>query len=172
MTAITPPYLGEIRPMAFAFAPRGWAHCNGQLLPINQNQALFSLLGTYYGGNGQVTFALPDLRGRTPLSFGTSLSGDTRTQGEAAGEETHVLQAPEMPMHVHALNVVNRAGTQSDPAGRYFAAHRGAYAEAGNVSLGSGAVSNVGGSQAHENMSPYLTIAFCIALQGIFPSRN
>jgi microcystin-dependent protein len=164
-------FLGEIRIMSFGFAPRGWAQCDGQLLAINQNQALFSLLGTMYGGNGQNTFALPDLRGRSPLHFGAQ-NGPTRTQGEMGGTESHTLQAFEMPQHAHMLNVVNKPGTALAPAGNYLAAHRGGYAEAGDVALAAGTVSNTGGSQPHPNMSPFLALNFCIAIQGIFPSRT
>ena len=166
------PFLGEIRIFSFNFPPKGWAFCNGQLLPINQNQALFALLGTNYGGNGQTTFALPDLRGRGPTHFGQGPGRSSRVLGERSGEENHTLTSAEMPAHSHVVNVVNSPGTQTTPAGNYFAANRGGYAESGNVPMHSGAVANAGGSQPHSNLAPYLTLSFCIALAGIFPSTS
>jgi microcystin-dependent protein len=168
------PFLAEIRMMSFAFPPKGWARCDGQLLPINQNQALFSLLGTTYGGDGRVNFALPDLRARGPMHRGVAPvgGGSEHTLGEGGGEVAHTLTAAEMPAHTHALVVVNRPGTRNTPGGNFLAAHRGGYAEAGNVAMHSGAIGNAGGSQPHANMPPYLTISFCIALQGIFPSQT
>lgn len=166
------PFLSEIRMFSFSFAPRGWGKCDGQLLPINQNQALFALLGTTFGGNGQTTFALPELRGRSPLHFGSGSGLTGRQLGERGGEEAHTLTAGEMPGHTHVVNVVDRPGTQSIPANGYFAAHRGGYAESGIATLGAGTVVVAGGSQAHVNMPPYSVVNFCIALQGIFPSQN
>ncbi len=166
------PFLAEIRIMSFNFAPRGWALCNGQLLPINQNQALFSLLGTTYGGNGQTTFALPDLRSRAPLHFGQGTGLTFRNLGETGGAETHTLQSAEMPAHSHLVSVSNAPGAATTPAGNFFAANRGGYSDTPSTALHSGAVGVAGGSQAHANLSPYLTLSFCIALQGIFPSRN
>lgn len=159
------PFLGEIRIMSFNFAPRSWAQCNGQLLPIAQNQALFALLGTTYGGNGQTNFALPDFRGRVPVSFGGSFS-----LGQASGEENHTLNALEVPPHTHAMRAVSGPGTSASPAGAFFAAHRGGYAEAGAVTAPV-STSAVGGLP-HPNLPPYLVLNFCIALTGIFPSRN
>lgn len=166
------PFLSEIRIMSFNFAPKGWAMCNGQLLPINQNQALFALLGTTYGGNGQVNFALPDLRARGPLHTGAAPGGSTHTLGERAGEQAHTLSVAELPVHSHAVNVANAPGTHASPAGNLLAAHRGGYAEAPGATMHAGALANAGGSQAHLNMSPFLALNFCIALQGIFPSQN
>jgi microcystin-dependent protein len=164
------PFLAEIKIVSFNYAPKGWALCNGQLLPINQNQALFALLGTTYGGNGQTTFALPDLRGRAPLHFGNLFS-----LGERGGEENHTVTLSELPAHSHAFaaNVFPNTG---EPGGNVLAAsHPGlgnVYRAGANVAMDPAAVSSVGGSQAHTNMQPYLTLNFVIALQGIFPSRN
>ena len=166
------PFLAEIRIVSFTFPPKGWALCDGQLLPINQNQALFALLGTTYGGNGQTTFALPDLRGRAPLQVGASAGGSAHTLGERAGETAHTLTLAELPVHAHAVNVTNQPGTQASPAGNFLAAHRGGYIEAAAAAMHAGAISNTGGSQAHLNMQPFLALNFCIALQGIFPSQS
>jgi microcystin-dependent protein len=164
------PFLSEIRIMSFIYAPRGWALCNGQLLPINQNQALFSLLGTTFGGDGRVNFALPDLRGRTPIHVGSG-----HTLGERGGEQAHTLSIAELPEHTHVLSGTSTAGTVQIPAGNLMAPTPSqAYHLADNalVAFAPGAVTNVGGSQAHLNMQPFLTLSFCIALQGIFPSPN
>jgi microcystin-dependent protein len=165
------PFMGEIRLVSFAFAPKGWAHCNGQLLPINQNQALFSLLGTTYGGNGQTNFALPDLQGRVPIHFGGG-----HTLGERAGEQAHTLSVAELPMHTHQMNASANVATSGTPGpGVLLAQSVGAqlYANASNlVAMHGESIANTGGSQAHLNMQPYLTLNYCIALQGIFPSRN
>lgn len=162
------PFLSEIRIMSFVFAPQGWALCNGQFLPINQNQALFSLLGTTFGGDGEVTFALPDLRARTPIHVGNSY-----TLGERGGEEAHTLSVSELPTHTHSVNASAAAGTTPIPTGNLLASANNLYGAATNlVSLNSTMVTNVGGSQAHLNMQPFLTLSFCIALQGIFPSPN
>ncbi|MRR11824.1 phage tail protein [bacterium] len=163
------PFLSEIRVMSFVFAPKGWALCNGQLLPINQNQALFSLLGTTFGGNGQTTFALPDLRGRTPIHVGSG-----HTLGETGGEQAHTLSIAELPTHVHVAQATTLEGDTPVPAGNVLAdSPSQLYAAASGVTaLGASTVTNTGGSQAHLNMQPFLTLSFCIALQGIFPSPN
>ena len=163
------PFLSEIRIMSFVFAPKGWALCNGQLLPINQNQALFSLLGTTFGGDGRVNFALPDLRGRTPIHVGSG-----HTLGEKGGEQAHTLSIAELPTHTHVLNASASAANATVPAGNLLAlAPQQVYVTGGNLTpMEPGSVTNVGGSQAHLNMQPFLTLNFCIALQGIFPSAN
>jgi microcystin-dependent protein len=165
------PYLSEIKIMSFNFAPQGWAQCNGQLLPINQNQALFSLLGTTYGGNGQTNFALPNLQGEVPIHVG----GSFNVQGQAGGEQNHTLSIPEMPQHVHAGQVQPANATTGNPANNMLAGVP-SFAYRTNLSnlttLIPATVTNVGGSQPHANMQPYLTLNFCICLQGIFPSRN
>ena len=163
------PFLSEIRLMSFVFAPKGWALCNGQLLPINQNQALFSLLGTTFGGDGRVNFALPDLRGRTPIHVGSG-----HTLGERGGEQAHTLSMAEMTMHTHSLNANTGNGTVGTGAGNVYAkALANAYgAPQSLTAMSTSAVTNTGGSQAHLNMMPFLTLSFCIALQGIFPSPN
>jgi microcystin-dependent protein len=163
------PFLAEIRLMSFVFAPQGWALCNGQLLPINQNQALFSLLGTTFGGDGRVNFALPDLRGRVPIHVGGG-----HTLGEHGGEQAHTLSVAELPQHTHAVNARAAAATSGDPSGALLATSAlPRYAAAQSLTaMAPGAVNNTGGSQAHLNMQPFLTLSFCIALQGIFPSPN
>src|SRR5215207_7920775 len=163
------PFLAEIRIMSFNFAPRGWALCNGQLLPINQNQALFSLLGTMYGGNGQTTFALPDLRGRTPLHMGAGY-----TEGQAAGQEAHTITLSEMPAHNHFVQATSAQGNTDDPSGNLLAttnaAKFGGFANL--TTLQPSTITNAGGSQAHENRQPFLVLYMVIALQGVFPSQN
>ena len=165
------PFLGEIRMVSFNFPPKGWAFCNGQFLPINQNQALFALLGTTYGGNGTTTFALPNLQGRTPIHMGNG-----HILGETAGEENHTLTATEIPAHTHLLGATSSEPTTNAPSpGVMLAQSRGAtlYGPASNVqAMASSSLPPIGGSGPHPNMQPYLTISFCIALQGIFPSRN
>ncbi|QBK31403.1 phage tail protein [Roseitalea porphyridii] len=170
------PFLAEVRIVGFNFAPRGWAFCDGQILPINQNQSLYSLLGTTYGGDGRTSFALPDLRGRTPIHVGRSNGGQFHTEGQKSGEETHTLSANEMPQHTHTLEGTNQTGSAIDPGGHLLAESPvlayGAYSAASATAMGPGTVTNVGGGQAHENMQPWLALNFCIALQGLFPSRN
>ncbi|HSH17017.1 MAG TPA: tail fiber protein [Verrucomicrobiae bacterium] len=164
------PFLSEIRLFSFNFAPRGWALCNGQLLPINQNQALFSLLGTTYGGDGRVNFALPDLRGRVPIHEGAG-----HTLGERGGEQAHTLTLSELPTHTHAAMASPAAGTQNVPANDMVLSQRAAeiYRDPSNLtSMAGGTLGNAGGSQAHQNMQPFVVINFSIALQGIFPSPN
>ena len=164
------PFLAEIRIVGFNFAPRGWAFCDGQILPINQNQSLYSLLGTTYGGDGRTTFALPDLRGRTPVHIGNGF-----LLGEKSGEETHTLSAAEMPQHDHALRASADGGSTPLPTGNVLASSAPSeqyHPPTTMVPLAAGTVANVGGGQAHDNMQPYLALSFCIALQGLFPSRN
>jgi microcystin-dependent protein len=163
------PFLSEIRIFSFSFPPKGWALCNGQLLPINQNQALFALLGTTFGGDGRVTFALPNLQGRVPIH-----SGSGHTLGERAGEEAHTLSMAELPAHTHPLKGASNPATTATPdAGTYLARQATTYhAPTGLVAMAPSAVASVGGNQAHPNMQPFLVLSFCIALQGIFPSQN
>jgi microcystin-dependent protein len=162
------PFLGEIRCFGFTFAPQGWAMCNGQLLPISQNTALFSLLGTTYGGNGTNNFALPDLRGRVGIHLGQGPGLSNRTQGESAGEENHTLLATEIPVHTHGI-AAGGAQTTNRPSGA-LAARGGVYAATGDGTQMQ-PTGQSGGSQPHNNMEPYLVLNYCIALQGIFPSR-
>lgn len=172
------PFLAEIRIVGFNFAPRGWAFCDGQILPINQNQSLYSLLGTTYGGDGRTSFALPDMRGRTPIHVGSS-NGTNHLQGSKSGEETHTLSQAEMPQHTHELKGSTDSATQGGPSGNFISATTLAggnlfstTSDSLNVSMASAGISNVGGGQAHNNMQPYLALNFCIALRGLFPSRN
>ncbi len=174
------PFLSEIRIFSFVFAPKGWALCNGQFLPINQNQALFSLLGTTYGGNGQTTFALPDLRGKVPIHEGSG-----HTLGETAGSYAVTINIQQLPQHQHTFdkNVCVDSATANanvgDPTGAFWSNNgKTAYStQDPNNPINTGAmhpstVSNVGGSQPHNNIQPFLTLSFCIALQGIFPSQT
>lgn len=162
------PFLSEIRIMSFGFPPKGWALCDGQLLPINQNQGLFSLLGTTYGGDGRVNFGLPDLQGRVPIHMGSS-----HTLGERGGEQGHTLSISEIPTHTHVLNGSSSAGALSIAPGNLSGSSASqAYQTPDNnlVAMAPGSIANVGGSQAHLNMQPFLVLNFSIALQGIFPS--
>ncbi|XSG75245.1 phage tail protein [Herpetosiphon llansteffanensis] len=162
------PFLSEIRLFSFVFAPRGWALCNGQLLPINQNQALFSLLGTTYGGDGRVNFALPDLRGRIPLHMGGNF-----TLGQRGGEQAHTLSIAELPAHNHTVAASNQPANSGSGYPPARSSGVNGYTTAGPTGgMNPLSVSNVGGSQAHLNMAPFLTINFSIALQGIFPSQT
>jgi len=163
------PYLGEIKLLACNFAPQGWALCNGQLLPINQNQALFALLGTTYGGNGSTNFALPDLRGRVPIHFGSGFN-----LGQKAGEEAHTINISELAAHTHQVRASANNPDVGPPTNAFFASNTGftPYGGTADTAMSPTCVTNVGGSQPHENKSPYLVLNFCIALQGIFPSQN
>ena len=162
------PFLAEIRLMSFVFPPKGWALCNGQLLPINQNQALFSLLGTTFGGDGRVNFALPDLRGRTPIHVGGS-----HTLGERGGEQAHTLSVAELPTHTHTLTASASDADTVWPTDNVVGRSSQLYGPPAQLSaLDPSSGSSTGGSQAHLNMQPFLTLSFCIALQGIFPSPN
>ncbi len=165
------PFLAEIRLMSFVFPPKGWALCNGQLLPINQNQPLFSLLGTTYGGDGRVNFGLPNLQGLTPIH-----TGQGHTLGERGGEQAHTLSISEIPTHIHMLMGSTTQATTIAPDTNTVlsgSTPQNIYAPASNfVAMAPNEIGNTGGSQAHLNMQPYLTISFCIALQGIFPSQT
>jgi len=165
------PFMGEIKIISWNFPPKGWAFCNGQLLPINQNQALFSILGTTFGGNGQTTFALPDFRGRIPIHTGGEGGS---TLGQAGGQEFHTVTQPEMPAHTHFLQANKLAADVNVLSGNLFGqASGGIYGNPTTLtSILPSTVTNVGGSQPHENRQPFLVLAFIIALQGIFPSRN
>ena len=162
------PFLSEIKIMSFGFAPKGWAMCNGQLMPINQNQALFSLLGTTYGGDGRVNFGLPNLQGSTPMHFGNG-----HTLGENGGEQNHTLSISELPTHTHVVNASNTPAATNIPTGAYLAIVNNAYTAAANLlAMSPASLASQGGSQAHPNMQPFLTLTFCIALTGIFPTQN
>lgn len=163
------PFMSEIQCFSFDFAPKGWAQCNGQILPINQNQPLFALLGTTFGGNGQTTFALPDLRNRIPIH-----QGGGHGPGERGGQAAHTLSINEMPTHVHLLMASPTNGNTQAPSGNFLARNiNNVYANVANLTaLHPQSVTAVGGSQAHENRQPYLKLNWCIALQGIFPSPN
>src|SRR3954464_225980 len=164
------PFLSEIKIVSFNFPPKGWALCDGQLLPINQNQALFSLFGTVYGGNGQTNFALPNLQGRVPIHIGQGF-----TLGQAGGEESHTVNMSEMPAHNHFFSG-NSASGDTDapflPTGSVAAFNAGYGGMTNTTTLAPGEIRNTGGSQPHENKQPYLVLNFVVALTGIFPSRN
>lgn len=162
------PFLSEIKIVSFNFPPKGWALCNGQLLPINQNQALFALLGTTYGGDGRVNFALPNLQGRIPIH-----SGNGHILGENGGEENHTLTISEIPSHIHPVSASSADPNQGLPTGNIWANGAGAYSGASpDSSMNPASISSAGGSQPHPNLQPYLVLNFIIALQGIFPSQN
>jgi microcystin-dependent protein len=163
------PFLAEIRIFSFNFAPRGWAQCNGQLLPINQNQALFALLGTTYGGNGTTNFGLPDFRSRMPFGYGTTFS-----LGERGGSENVTLTLTNLPAHTHPVIASNNSATTNDPTGTVWAnsTTNPFSTQSPDTPMAPGAMGSVGGNQPHPNMSPYLVLNLCIALQGIFPSQN
>jgi microcystin-dependent protein len=164
------PFLSEIRIMSFGFPPKGWALCDGQLLPINQNQALFSLLGTTYGGDGRVNFGLPNLQGRTPIHVGSG-----HTLGERGGEQAHTLSISEIPTHTHTFNATSSTGTAAIAPNNLLASSPSQLYQTPDsnlVAMNPAAIANVGGSQAHLNMQPFLVLNFSIALQGIFPSQT
>jgi microcystin-dependent protein len=165
---VSEPFLSEIKLVSFAFAPKGWAFCNGQLLPINQNQALFSLLGTTFGGDGRVNFGLPNLQGRVPVGVGNG-----HTLGEIGGEYAHTLTVSEMPTHVHPASVASTA-TVGTPTSSTVLAQPGkaAYSATSAGTMAAGSVSTSTGGQPHQNTAPYLALQYVIALQGIFPSQN
>lgn len=178
-------FIGQIMMAGFGFAPRYWAQCNGQLLPINQNQALFSLLGTQYGGNGTVNFALPDMRSRTPVGYASSVDPAWQPppvyMGDAGGVENASLNINQIPPHTHALYAATGPANSRLPSSRAFASTSNSAgtapkiygpASGPQVTLAQGSVGVAGGAQPHPNMQPYTTINFCIALQGIYPSRN
>jgi len=171
------PYIGEIRAFGFNFPPRGWATCSGQLLPISQNTALFSLLGTTYGGDGRTTFALPDLRGRVAINQGQGPGLSNYTIGEMSGEESHTLTINETPAHTHLLGATNAGGNQQTPQNTFIATDAagntaGFASGPANVTMNPASLSPSGGNQPHNNLPPYLTVNYCIALSGIYPSRN
>lgn len=162
------PFLGEIKIVGFNFPPRNWAFCDGQILPINQNQSLYSLLGTTYGGDGRTSFGLPDLRGRVPIHV-----GGTHSLGQKSGEENHALSTGEMPAHKHTARASSVSGDTPVPAANVLASANNVYHSPDNLTpLRAGTMANTGLDQGHDNMQPYLTLAFCIALTGLFPSRN
>lgn len=166
------PFLAEIRMVGFNFAPRGWAFCDGQILPINQNQSLYSLLGTTYGGDGRTSFALPELRGRTPIHTGASTGGTNHTLGQGSGQETVTLTVNEIPNHSHAINASNADSDAPVPNNTSLGSFNNGYNSGDNLIALNNGIQNNGGGQAHNNMQPTLAVNFCIALQGLFPPRN
>jgi microcystin-dependent protein len=172
---MTEPFVAEIRPFGFNFAPQGWAQCDGQLLPISQNTALFSLLGTFYGGDGKSTFALPNLQGSAPMSQGQSGGTSDRSLGEASGSEAITLVESEMPAHSHALNAVESTATERQPPNQMFAVGEAmSFYRTGqpNTAMNPSMLTVGGGGQPHNNMQPFLVLNFCIAMQGVFPPRG
>lgn len=167
------PFLAEVKIVGFNFAPRGWAFCNGQILPINQNQSLYSLLGTTYGGDGRTSFALPDIRGRVPIHVGTSV-GANHALGQKTGEQTHTVTSAEMPSHNHGVQATSNTANQAAPSTSLLAGTNSSkpYSGVGTGNMASDFVANAGASQGHNNIQPSLVVNFCIALQGLFPSRN
>lgn len=168
------PFLGQISLFTFGFAPKGWAFCNGQILSIAQNQALFSLLGTTYGGNGVTTFALPNLQGRAAVSSGQGPGLSSYTLGQVGGEAAHTLVPAEIPPHTHGAATASDT-TQMSPQANYWARNTGGnaiYSAASTGTMSANAVGAAGGNQPHQNMQPHLALNFCIALQGVYPARN
>jgi microcystin-dependent protein len=168
--AVVDPFVGEIRLVPYTFAPQGWALCDGRLLPINQNQALFSLLGTSFGGDGKTTFALPDLRGRVPVGAGQGASGTTYEVGSTGGQESVKLSASQLPAHSHPVRASTDPGQTKSPA-TAVPASGGAYRSSTNAKMSAAMIDKTGGGKVHENRQPYLVLNYIIALQGIFPSR-
>ncbi len=166
------PFVAEIRIFPFNFAPLGWAFCNGQLLPISQNTALFSLLGTTYGGDGKSNFALPNLQGSAPMHPGQGAGLSLHDLGETGGSEAVTLLESEIAGHTHVVNVSGGDGTVAGPGGQLFAAGGGMYGPGNMVQLNDQALAPTGGNQPHNNLQPYLTLNFCIALQGVYPPRS
>lgn len=170
------PFIGEIKLVPYNFAPQGWAFCNGQLMAISQNTALFSLLGTTYGGDGQTTFGLPNLQGKVAVTQGQATSGSNYTLGETAGVPTVTLTTQQMPTHTHQIAVSNVAGTQISPVGHVLAVAPGAvgnvYDPVGKGTIAGNPLNPAGGSQPHDNHQPYLVLNYIIALEGVFPARN
>jgi microcystin-dependent protein len=166
------PFIGQITLFAGDFAPRGWAFCNGQLLPIAQNTALFSILGTTYGGNGQTTFALPDLRGRVPVHPGQGPGLTDRQLGQNGGDEQVALQVDEIPAHAHRVNASTNARNSTSPQERVLATGANIYNSSPNTRMSGNMLRTTGGNQGHRNMQPWLGVNYIIALEGIFPSRN
>jgi microcystin-dependent protein len=167
------PYIGEIRIVSFPFAPKGWALCNGQVMPINQNQPLFALLGTTFGGNGQTTFQLPDFRGRAPVHAGSQPGTPSYSPGQMSGEEQHTLTLSELPAHTHTAMGSSATNTLGSPSGNFWATGPSQYAASPiNTAMAQNAIAPAGGGFPHDNRSPYLVLNFIIALTGIFPSRN
>lgn len=168
-------YVSEIRIFAFPFAPRYWMFCNGQTLAIAQNQALFSLLGTTFGGNGTTTFMLPNLQGRVPMHWGSYIGGGNYTLGQNGGQETHTLTIPEMPQHLHQVIASTTDANESAPATTNLwakGASQNAFSTVADSYQNPASIKLAGSSQPHENRAPYLTVNFCICINGIFPSRN
>lgn len=168
------PFLGEIRMFPYGFAPRNWMYCQGQLLSIAQNTPLFAILGTTYGGNGQNTFALPNLNGRSPIHWGNLPGGDVYSLGEAAGVSTVTLTANQLPAHTHSISAAATVGNTDSPSGALAQSsiRSDLYASTANTTMAPGAVSSAGNTQAHNNLPPYLAMGFFIAVQGVFPTRN
>ena len=171
------PFIGEIRMVGFNFAPRGWALCNGQLLSIASNNALFSLLGTIYGGDGRTTFALPNLQGRVPMHYGSGAGLSPRLIGEAAGQEAVSLTEAQLPAHTHKARASSLKGNTNSPVGRVWSKDAGVQSatytsNAADADMAAGAIAPAGGGQPHNNMPPDLAVNFVIALQGIYPARD
>lgn len=169
------PFLGEIMMVGYTFCPRSWAEANGQLLPISNNSALYSLYGTTFGGDGRTTFALPDLRGRVPMHLGQGPGLSNRTLGQQGGSETNTLTTNQLPSHSHSLNGATAAANAVDPSGNVLAntGRSDTYtSSAPNAQMNSGSIGATGGGQAVNNMQPFLTIRYCVALNGVYPSRN